>query len=71
MWFKRFKSGNFSVKEEVGSGRPVTDKISTIFEKVEQHRPISSYDIDEVLRELLNTRKNLTFGYHMISLAEI
>ena len=38
MWFKRFKSGNFSVKDEVCSVCPVTDKISAIFEKVEQER---------------------------------
>ena len=35
MWFKRFKAGNFSVKDEVRSGRPVTDKISAILEKVD------------------------------------
>ena len=38
IFFKRFKSGNFSVKDEVRSGRPVSDKISAIFEKVEQER---------------------------------
>ena len=27
MWFKRFKSGNFSVKGEIHSGRPVTEKV--------------------------------------------
>ena len=61
---------------------PVTDKISTIFEKVDQERHISSYDIAEelgvdhktVLRHLLRlgTRKKMAFGYyHMISLREI
>ena len=40
-------SENFSVKDEVCSGRPVTDKISAIFEEVEQDRYISSYDIAE------------------------
>ena len=38
MWFKRFKSEIFCVKDEVRSGHPVTDKISAIFEKVEQER---------------------------------
>ena len=49
MWFKRFKSENVSVKGEVRSGRLVTDKISAIFEKVEQDRHINSYDIAEEL----------------------
>ena len=69
MWFKLFKSGNFCLKDEVRSGCPVTDKISAIFEKVEQDRHICSYDIAEkldhkiVLRhEHLGTRKNSTFG---------
>ena len=38
MWFKRFNSGNFSVGDDVRSGRPVTNKISAIFEKVELYR---------------------------------
>ena len=33
------------MKDEVRSGRPVTDKISVIFDKVEQDRHISSYDV--------------------------
>ena len=37
------------MKDEVRSGRPVTDKISAIFEKVEQYRHISSYDIAKEL----------------------
>ena len=70
----------FCVKDEVRSGRPVTDKISAMFEKVEQDRHISSCDISEeldvdsetVLRHLRKSgyKKNLTFGYRMISLRE-
>ena len=46
MWFKRLKSGNFSVKDEVRSRRPVTDKI---FEKKQQDRHVSSEEITEEL----------------------
>ena len=46
---KGFKSGNFNVKDEVRSGRSVTDKISAIFEKEEQDRHMSSYDSSEEL----------------------
>ncbi|KAJ0179078.1 hypothetical protein K1T71_004790 [Dendrolimus kikuchii] len=45
IWFKRFQSGNFDIKDARRSGRPVTDKIDVIFEKVEQDRHISSYDV--------------------------
>ncbi|KAJ0178217.1 hypothetical protein K1T71_006040 [Dendrolimus kikuchii] len=38
IWFKRFQSGNFDIKDARRSGRPVTDKIDAIFEKVEQDR---------------------------------
>ncbi|KAJ0174407.1 hypothetical protein K1T71_009515 [Dendrolimus kikuchii] len=43
IWFKRFQSGNFDIKNARRSGRPVTDKIDAIFEKVAQDRHISSY----------------------------
>ena len=75
MWFKRFKSRIFYVKDTVHSGRIVTDKISAIFDKVEQDRLISSYEIAEeldvdhktVLRDLRKTgyKENLTFGYQI------
>ncbi|KAJ0180769.1 hypothetical protein K1T71_004173 [Dendrolimus kikuchii] len=45
IWFKRFQSGNFDIKDARRSGRPVTDKIDAIFEKVKQDRHISSYDV--------------------------
>ena len=37
------------MKDEVRSRRPVTDKISVIFKKVERDRHNSSYDIAEEL----------------------
>ncbi|KAJ0176860.1 hypothetical protein K1T71_008039 [Dendrolimus kikuchii] len=45
IWFKRFQSGNFDIKDARRSGRPVTYKIDAIFGKVEQDRHISSYDL--------------------------
>ena len=62
-----------SVKDEVRSGRLVTDKISAIFEKVE-YDIAEELDVDHktVLRHLRKSgyKKNLTFGYHIISLRE-
>ncbi|CAF4798103.1 unnamed protein product [Pieris macdunnoughi] len=43
--FKRFQSGNFYVNDARRSGRPITEKMDDIFEKVEQDRHISSYDV--------------------------
>jgi len=31
IWFKRFQSENFDVKDARRSGRPVTDKMDAIF----------------------------------------
>ncbi|GBP32205.1 hypothetical protein EVAR_27629_1 [Eumeta japonica] len=44
-WLKCFQSGNFDVKDEPRSGRPVTDLVDAILEKVEHDWHISSYDI--------------------------
>ena len=38
IWFKRFQSGNFDVKDARHSGRPIMDKMDAIFEKVEHDR---------------------------------
>ncbi|KAJ0177787.1 hypothetical protein K1T71_006660 [Dendrolimus kikuchii] len=80
IWFKRFQSGNFDIKNARRSGRPVTDKIDAIFEKVEQDRHISSYDVageleidhKTVLAHLkkLGTQKRPIFGCLMSSLKE-
>ena len=81
MWFKRFKSGNFSMEDEVCSGR------LTQIKSVPSLRKWSKIDIlvgtkllknwiliikqFYVIYESLGTGNNLTFVYHMISLREI
>ncbi|GBP21470.1 Histone-lysine N-methyltransferase SETMAR [Eumeta japonica] len=54
-WVKRFQSGNFDVRVEPRSGRPVTDKVDAILEKVEQHRYITSYDRPEKMKKPQNS----------------
>ena len=44
-WFVRFHSGNFDVKNELRSVRPITEKDNGILENFEQDRHISSHDI--------------------------
>ncbi|GBP68679.1 Histone-lysine N-methyltransferase SETMAR [Eumeta japonica] len=46
---KRSQSGNFDVKDEPRSGRPVTDKVDVILKKVKQDRHISSCYVAEEL----------------------
>lgn len=36
---------NFDVKNAPRAGRPITEKVNEIMEKIEQDRHISSYDI--------------------------
>ncbi|GBP07298.1 Histone-lysine N-methyltransferase SETMAR [Eumeta japonica] len=48
-WFNRFHTGIFDIKDELRSGRPVTDKVDAISEEVKQHQHIRSYDISEEL----------------------
>ena len=38
-----------TMKDARRSGRPITDKMDAIFEKVEQDRHVSSYDVAEEL----------------------
>ncbi|GBP27942.1 Histone-lysine N-methyltransferase SETMAR [Eumeta japonica] len=47
--FKRFQSGHFDVKDELLSGRRLTDKVDTILDKVEQDRYISFHKLVEEL----------------------
>ncbi|GBP10828.1 hypothetical protein EVAR_5421_1 [Eumeta japonica] len=48
-WCKNFQFGNFDVKDQPRSGRPVTNKVDAILEKIEQDQHISSYHIAEEL----------------------
>jgi len=73
-WFKRFQSENFDVKDTLRSGRPITEKVDEIMEKVEQDRHISSHDIVKKLNRNHKTILNhfegwiqkILFGCHMI-----
>lgn len=48
-WFARFRSGNFDVKDAPRSGRPITEKVDEILQKIYEDRHISSYHIAEEL----------------------
>ena len=44
-WFVRFRSRNFDVKDELRSGRPITEKSDEILEKIVRDQHFSSPDI--------------------------
>lgn len=48
-WFERFRSGVVEVKDAPRSGRPITEKVDEIMEKIEQNRHISTRDIAKEL----------------------
>ena len=48
-WFARFRAGNFDVKDEPHSGRPITEKSNEIMVKVERDKHVSTV---EIAREL-------------------
>jgi len=48
-WFVRFRSGNFGIEDAPRTGRPSTDKVDEIMEKVNQDRHISSHYIAKEL----------------------
>ncbi|CAH2210526.1 jg5614 [Pararge aegeria aegeria] len=50
IWFKRFQSRNFYVKDAPRSSRPITDKMDAIFEKAGQDRNFSSYNVAKELK---------------------
>ncbi|GBP98014.1 hypothetical protein EVAR_90259_1 [Eumeta japonica] len=77
----KLESGNFDVKYEPRSGRPVMHKFDAILEKVEQDQHIRSSYLAEELRnnhrtalthlKKLDIQKSSILGYHMSSLKEI
>lgn len=48
-WFRRFRDGNFDVKDAFRSGRPIVKNVDEIFQKIEENRHVSSYDIAKAL----------------------
>ncbi|CAK9834554.1 Histone-lysine N-methyltransferase SETMAR [Anthophora retusa] len=48
-WFRRFRSGNFDVKDAPRSGRPVTVNVDKIAEKVNENRHMTSVEIAKEL----------------------
>lgn len=44
-WFRRFREGNFDVKDALRTGRPITEKVDLILEKIKEDRHISTRDI--------------------------
>ena len=48
-WFARFHAGNFDMKDEPRSGRPITEKSNEIIVKVERDKHVSTV---EIAREL-------------------
>lgn len=45
LWFAKFRSGNFNVKDAPRSGRPVTEKVDEILQMIELDRHTSTLDI--------------------------
>ncbi|EGI61981.1 Histone-lysine N-methyltransferase SETMAR, partial [Acromyrmex echinatior] len=48
-WFRRFRSGNFDVKDASHSGRPIVENIDKIIEIVESDRHVSTVSIVQEL----------------------
>ncbi|XP_011051581.1 PREDICTED: histone-lysine N-methyltransferase SETMAR-like [Acromyrmex echinatior] len=48
-WFRRFRSGNFDVKDVSRSGRPIVENVDKIMEIVESDRHVSTVSIAQEL----------------------
>jgi len=48
-WFACFRAGNFDVKDEFRSGRPITEKSNEIMVKVERDKHVSTVEISREL----------------------
>ena len=49
-WFRRFRSGNFNVKDAPRCGRPIVDNVDKIMEIVESDRHVSTVSIAQELK---------------------
>ena len=59
-WFARFRAGNFDVKDEPRSGRPITGKFDEIIVKVERDKHVSTVEIARELGIEQNSFKSFT-----------
>ena len=66
-WFDKFRSGDFSLKDEQRSGRPNEVKDDQIKPIIESDHHVTVREIEEmtVIYNVLNSLKNLIFGFHM------
>ena len=76
-WFDIFHSGDFSLKDEQRSGRPNEVDDDQIKAIIESDRHVPMREIEEMLKipkstidhhiwyNVLNSLKNLIFGFHM------
>jgi len=62
-WFARFRTGNFDVKNEPRSDRPITEKSDEIMIKVERDKRVSTM---EIIRELGIDHKTILNHLHWI-----
>jgi len=60
-WFVRFRAGNFYVKDEPRSDRPITEKSDEIMVKVERDKHVSTV---EIARELGIDHKTVSNHLH-------
>ncbi|KAG5317708.1 SETMR methyltransferase, partial [Pseudoatta argentina] len=76
-WFARFCTGNFDVKDESRSGRPITEKSDEIMEKVERDKHASTMEIARELgidhKTVLNHlhKKKLDWVPHELSITNM
>ncbi|GFW56798.1 histone-lysine n-methyltransferase setmar [Trichonephila clavipes] len=70
VWFRKFKTGNFSIKDEPLSARPIEVNCDQLKQIVDQDRKISTrtiaLDLDICQKTIVNVLKriNLTFKFN-------
>jgi len=71
-WFRRFRDENFDIKDVFCSGCHIVENVNEIFQKIEENRHVSNYDIAKELNIDCKTVLHEVcwihsmFGCHMI-----